>query len=303
MRILICDPIDAEGLEKLRSAGHVVDAKTGLAAEVLVKEVAGYEGLVVRSATKVTKAVVDAATSLKFVMRGGVGLDNIDAAACEARGIRVLNTPEAATLSVAEHAIAMMFAAARRIGRAHELLRQGKWDKKSLVGNEINGKTLGLVGLGRIGMEVAIRARALGMTVIANRRNVKTQTPPGVGLVDLNDLLARADYISIHVPFTPETRNILGAAEFAKMKKGVILVNCSRGGIVDEGALVAALRSGAVAMAAVDVFDEEPPRPDHPLLRLDNVVVTPHIGASTWEGQNRVGMAVAEKLLEVYGPA
>jgi len=201
---------------------------------------------------------------------------------------------------VAELAIGLMFAAARRIGRAHELMRQGKWEKKALVGNEITGRTLGLIGVGRIGTEVAIRARALGMTVIGCDPYLKAP-PPGLEMTDLDSVLSRSDYLSVHVPLTPETKHMISTAAFAKMKKGVMLVNCARGGIVDEPALAEALTSGQVAMAAIDVFEEEPPKPDNPLLKLDNVVLTPHLGASSHEGQGRVGMAVADKLLELFG--
>ncbi|MBI2920232.1 MAG: hydroxyacid dehydrogenase [Planctomycetes bacterium] len=302
MKILVCDPIDEQGLARLRGAGHLVDAKLGLAPEALLKEVAPYDCIVVRSSTKITKAVVDAAKALRVVVRGGVGMDNIDAVACEARGIKVLNTPEAATISVAELAIGLMFACARRIGRAHELMRQGKWEKKALTGNEVTGRTLGLIGVGRIGSEVAIRARALGMRVIGFDPYLKS-APPALELTNLDAVLSGSDYLSVHVPFTPETKHMIGAAAFEKMRKGVMLIDCARGGIVDEPALAEALKSGKVAMAAMDVFEEEPLKPDHPLLKLDNVILTPHIGASTHEGQGRVGMAVAEKLIQMFGPA
>jgi D-3-phosphoglycerate dehydrogenase len=284
----------------LRAAGHEVDVKTGLTPEELARDIAPYQVVVVRSATKITKAVIDAAPGLKAVIRGGAGLDNIDEAACAARGVTVLSTPEAATVSVAEHALGMMFSVARRIAAAHELLRQGKWEKKALMGTELSGKTLGLIGIGRIGAEVATRARALGMRVMAARRDMGRSAPFGVELSGLDALLETADFVSIHVPGGPETKGLIGPAQFARMKKGAFLINCSRGGIVDEAALAEALRSGRLAGAAVDVFEEEPPKADNPLLRLDNIVLTPHLGAMTHEGQDRVGAAVAKKLLEFF---
>ncbi|MCX5797688.1 MAG: hydroxyacid dehydrogenase [Elusimicrobia bacterium] len=282
MSILVCDPIAEEGLKKLRAAGHEVVVKTGLTPEALVKEIAPCQAVVVRSATKITKAVVEAGENLKVVVRGGAGLDGIDAAACAARGVAVLNTPEAATVSVAEHALALMFAVAQGLGLS------------------VAGKTLGLIGVGRIGAEVAVRARALGMRVLACRRDMNSAAPAGVELRGLDELLAASDFVSIHVPGGPETKDLLDAARFERMKKGAVLINCARGGIVNEAALVKALESGRLAGAAVDVFDEEPLRPDHPLLGLGNVVLTPHLGASTIEGQGRVGLAVAEKLLEHF---
>jgi D-3-phosphoglycerate dehydrogenase len=300
LRILVCDPIAEDGLQKLRAAGHEVDVKTGLIPEALVQEIAPYHVVVVRSATKITQAVVAAGRNLKAAIRGGVGLDNIDAAACAALGVAVLSTPEAATVSVAEHALALMFAVARRIARADQLLRRGKWEKQTLVGDEIAGKTLGLVGIGRIGAEVALRARALGMRVLATRRDMNRAAPLGVELRGLDELLELSDFVSIHVPGGPATKDLLDSPQFARMKQGAFLINCSRGGIVNEAALAKALQSGRIAGAAVDVFDEEPPKPDHPLFGLENVVLTPHLGAMTREAQERVGLAVAEKLLQHF---
>jgi len=229
------------------------------------------------------------------IVRGGVGLDTIDHEYAKSKGIAVMNTPMASSASVAELAIGYMFALARSIYKATSSMKAEKWDKKSFEGDEIGGKTLGLIGLGNIGRETARRAAALGMTVVAYDPYVKEI--PGIRLVSLDELLAQADYISLHLPRTKESANMIGAEQFAKMKNGVRIVNCARGGIVDENALHEALTSGKVAGAALDVFAEEPPT-DWKLLKLDNVIASPHIGAATREAQARVGAEVAAKLIE-----
>ncbi|MBA4380696.1 MAG: 3-phosphoglycerate dehydrogenase [Anaerolinea sp.] len=239
--------------------------------------------------------MIDLCPKLKVIVRGGVGLDNIDADYARSRGITVMNTPQASSASVAELTIGFMFALARSIYQTTASMKTGVWEKKKFEGDEIGGKTLGLIGVGNIGKEVAKRANALGMTVIAYDPYI--QETEGVKLVSLDELLAHSDYISLHLPRTKESTNMIGKAQFEKMKSGVRLVNCARGGIVDEDAIYAALVSGRVASAALDVFAEEPPS-DYKLLKLDNVIGAPHIGAATMEAQGRVGAEVAEKLIE-----
>lgn len=254
-----------------------------------------YDGMVVRSRTKVRQPLIDQCPNLKVIVRGGVGLDTIDADYARSKGITVMNTPLANSVSVAELAIGFMFALARTIPQATASLKAEKWDKKQFEGVEIGGKTLGLIGIGNIGKEVALRANALGMKVLAYDPYVKSMN--GVTLVSLDELLGQSDYISLHLPKTTESTNMIGAAQFAKMKDGVRIVNCARGGIINEDALYAALTSGKVAGAALDVFEEEPPA-NWKLLKLDNVIGSPHIGAATKEAQGRVGAEVAQKLIE-----
>lgn len=303
MKILICDAIDASAVKKMQDAGLEVDNKGGIAKEELLKVIPNYNIMVVRSATKVTREVIEQGKSLKLIVRGGVGMDNIDAVAAKAAKVDVQNTPEAASVSVAELAIGLMFALARKIPQADATMKQGKWEKKALEGTELWKKTLGLVGIGRIGFEVARRAMALEMSVIAYDPYLKPVpekiTQSGIKMMaSLDELYKQADYISLHLPVTPETKNMINAAAFAKMKKGVRIVNTARGGIIDEKDLAEAITSGQVGSAAIDVFEKEPITPDNPLLKLgDKIVLTPHLGASSVEGQGRVGNAVADKLI------
>jgi D-3-phosphoglycerate dehydrogenase len=294
-KILIADALDKEAIELLTAvSGFEVTVKTGLDEAALVAAIPGFNAVVVRSATKITKPVIDASTNLEIVVRAGIGLDNVDAAAAKAKGIKVANTPAATTVSVAEHTFGLMLGAVRQHGRGNVGLKQHKWEKKALHGTELYHKTLGLIGSGRIGLAVAERAIAFGMTVVATDV-VKIETKLPVAQVPLDELLARADVISLHVPKTP--RPILGAEEFAKMKNGVVLVNAARGGAVDEKALLAALNSGKVKAAALDVFDKEPPE-DWTLIDHPNVTATPHIGAQAEEGQKRAGLEVVKILKE-----
>mgnify|MGYP001081143400 CR=1 FL=1 len=297
MRVLVANPISDEGVKMMRDAGHEVDVKTELTPEELVKAVRGYEAIVVRSATKVTDKVIEAGKDFKLIVRGGVGVDNIDMKAAKKAGIPVVNTPEANSVSVAELAIGHMLALSRHIPVGTATLRAGKWEKKALRGVEVWKKTLGLIGFGRIGREVAKRALGLEMTVIAYDPYVKKIAGLKVELVPLDELLLRSDFISLHLPLSDETKHMLGKRQFAMMKDGVSIVNCARGGIVDEQALYDALKSGKVRGAALDVFEVEPPT-GNKLLELQNVIGTPHIGAATVEAQGRVGVAVAEKLIE-----
>lgn len=295
MKILVCDKIEMDAIEKMRAAGLTVDVRDEITADELPNMLPAYDGCVVRGRTKVRQPLIDLCPKLKVIVRGGVGLDNIDADYARSRGITVMNTPQASSASVAELAIGFMFALARSIYQTTASLKAGVWEKKKFEGDEIGGKTLGLIGVGNIGMEVAKRALALGMTVIAYDPYI--QKVEGVKLVSLNELLAQSDYISLHLPKTKESTNMIGEAQFEKMKTGVRIVNCARGGIVDEDALYEALVSGRVAGAALDVFAEEPPS-DYKLLKLDNVIGAPHIGAATMEAQGRVGAEVADKLIE-----
>ena len=256
-KILIADALDKEATELLKAVpGFEVTVKTGLDEAALVAAIPGFNAVVVRSATKITKPVIDASTNLEIVVRAGIGLDNVDATAAKAKGIKVANTPAATTVSVAEHTFGLMLGAVRQHGRGNVGMKQHKWEKKALHGTELYQKTLGLIGSGRIGLAVAERAIAFGMTVVAYDV-VKIETKLPVAQLTLGELLARADVISLHVPKTPQP--ILGAEEFAKMKDGVVLVNAARCGVVDEKALLAALNSGKVKAAALDVFEKEPP--------------------------------------------
>jgi D-3-phosphoglycerate dehydrogenase len=291
MKILVSDPMAPEGIKILKDAGHDVVEKTGLSPEELAKVIPEFDGIIVRSATKVTRQVIEAAKNLKVIGRAGIGLDNIDQDAAKSKGIKVLNTPRATSISVAELAIGMMFAAARRIAQATFSTKMGKWEKKKFKGFELYGKKLGIIGIGRIGTEVAKRAQALGMEVIAYDPNVKTSEY--ATLVDLDKLLRETDYITLHIPKIKATEHILNQAAFAKMKDGVVIVNCARGGVVDEDALYDAIKSGKVRIAGIDVYEKEPAI-ENRLFELEQVILTPHIGAQTKEGQTRAGTQIAE---------
>ena len=302
IRVHVNDPLDEEAMELLKSKKELEVTSEHLEKEELMKVIPDVEVLVVRSATKVTADVIEAGEKLKIIARAGVGLDNIDLDKAKEKGIKVLNTPGASAASVAELTIGMMFALSRHIARGTMDLKEGKWTKKQLKGVELNGKTLGIIGLGRIGREVAKRALALGMRVIAYDPFVK-ETDLDVKLVELDDLLSNADYITVHVPLIPETKHLINEEAFEKMKEGVFVLNCARGGIVDEKALLKALKEGKVAGAGMDVFEAEPPTSDveKELLSLPNVVATPHIGASTKEAQKRVGKEIVSRIFEELG--
>jgi D-3-phosphoglycerate dehydrogenase len=295
MKVLICDKTEKEYIEQMRAAGLTVDVRDDITPEELPNVLPAYDGMVVRSRTKVRQPLIDVCPNLKVIVRGGVGLDTIDHEYAKSKGIAVMNTPLASSASVAELAVGYMFMLARSLYKASSTMKAEKWEKKAFEGDEIGGKTLGLIGVGNIGKETAKRASALGMTVVAYDPNVKEIA--GIKMVSLDELLAQADYISLHLPKTKESANMISTAQFAKMKKGVRIVNCARGGIIDENALYDALTSGQVAGAALDVFAEEPPT-DWKLLKLDNVIASPHIGAATKEAQARVGAEVAAKLIE-----
>lgn len=296
MKVLVCDPIDERALARLREAGLEVTVKTGMNESELAQELAkGYEAIVVRSATKVRKAAIDAAKGLRLIIRAGVGLDNIDADYAKEKGIEVLNTPKASTDSVAELTLAHMFALARSLVRATETMREGKWEKKAFHGIELQGKTLGVIGIGRIGQAVAKRALCLGMKVLAYDKYVKESPLPGVRMVPLEELLRESDFVTLHIPPDP-AGPVIGAREIALMKDGAFLINCARGGVVDERALLEALNSGKLGGAGLDVFEEEPPK-NMELLRHPKVTLTPHIGAQTHEAQARIGDEIVEILL------
>ncbi len=295
MKVLICDATDPNALRIIEEAGIEVVNQPDITPEELLEVIPDYPCMVVRSRTKVTKAVLDAGTSLKSVVRAGVGLDNIDVAYAQEKGVKVLNTPSASTQSVAELTIAYLMALARNIPLMTASMKAGKWEKKSFVGSEVSGKTLGLIGSGRIGSAVAERAIALGMSVVAFDPYVTEL--PNITLLKLDELLAKADYISLHVPHTDETHNILDAAAFDKVKSGVRIINCGRGGTIDEDALYQAIQDGKVAGAALDVFAEEP-LSDRKLFSLDQVIGSPHIGAGTKEAKARVGEVAAQKVIE-----
>ncbi|HEY5984042.1 MAG TPA: D-2-hydroxyacid dehydrogenase [Anaerolineales bacterium] len=298
MKILICDKTEKEAVDQMRSAGLQVDVRDDISPEDLPKVLPEYDGMVVRSRTKVRQPLIDACPNLKVIVRGGVGLDTIDAEYARSKGITVMNTPLASSASVAELTVGYMFALARSLYRATASMKSEKWEKKAFEGDEIGGKTLGLIGIGNIGREVARRANALGMTVLAYDPYVKSAE--GVKLVSLDELLKAADYISLHLPKTKESAGMLGAEAFAKMKSGARIINCARGGIIDEKALHDALVEGRVAGAALDVYTEEPPS-DWSLISLPNVIASPHIGAATKEAQGRVGAEVAAKLIDFAG--
>ncbi|MCB0103862.1 MAG: hydroxyacid dehydrogenase [Anaerolineales bacterium] len=295
MKIIICDKTEKEYIEQMRTAGLTVDVRDDITPEQLMVELPNYDGMVVRSRTKVRKDLIDVCPNLKVIVRGGAGLDTIDHEYAKEKGIAVMNTPLANSKSVAELTIGYMLMMARSLYAASATIKAEKWEKKAFNGVEIGGKTLGLIGIGNIGKETAKRAIAMEMSVIAYDPFVK-EAPEGIKLVSLDELLAGADYISLHLPKTKESTNMISTEQFAKMKNGVRIINCARGGIIDEAALYEALTSGKVAGAALDVFAEEPPT-DWKLAKLDNVIASPHIGAATKEAQARVGAEVAEKLI------
>ncbi len=296
-KVLISDKLSPAAAEIFRNRGIDVDVKVGLSKEELMNIIGQYDGLAIRSATKVTADVIEAATHLKVVGRAGIGVDNVDIPAATARGIVVMNTPFGNSITTAEHAIAMIMSLARQIPQADISTQAGKWEKSRFMGSEVTGKTLGIIGCGNIGGIVADRAKGLQMKVIAYDPYLSSERAAELGIekLELDALLARADFISLHTPLTDKTRNILSADAINKTKKGVRIVNCARGGLIDETALKAALDSGHVAGAALDVFAEEPAK-ESPLFGTEGFVATPHLGASTREAQENVALQVAEQI-------
>ena len=297
MKVLVADEISKNGVEMLKAQGYHVDVRTGLKEDELVKVIKDYDVLLVRSATKATRKVIEAG-KLKVIGRAGIGVDNIDVDAATERGVLVMNAPSGNVISTAELTIGFIFALARRIAQADASMKKGEWKRKEMKGTQVQGKTLGIIGLGRVGAEVTKRASALGMTVIAYDPLVSPEvgTRLHVRLVQLDRLLQEADIITVHTPMTPQTKDMIGKAELAKMKKSALLINCARGGVVNEDALYDALAGNKIAGAALDVFMNEPPAGSK-LLTLQNVVLTPHLGATTTEAQEEVGSEIAEQVI------
>lgn len=300
-KVLITDPLSEYGIQQLLDAPDVeVVRQTNLSPSDLLAVIGDYDALLVRSQTQVTAEVLAAGKKLKAVGRAGVGVDNIDINAATQAGVPVINAPDGNTISTAEHSFAMLMAVARNIPQAHKKLVDGTWDRKSFQGVELNKKVLGVIGMGRIGSEVAKRAKAFGMTVMGYDPFMTEERAEKMGITNstVDDICRKADFITVHTPLTKETRHIISSREFAKMKEGVRLINCARGGIIDEKALYEAIITGKVAGAALDVFEEEPPV-DNPLVGLPQVVTTPHLGASTVEAQENVAVDVSEEILKV----
>jgi len=298
MKIFVADDVSESGLQPLREAAFNVEKRTGLSKEELAGALKDCEGLIVRSETKVTADLLDSAGSLRVIGRAGVGVDNIDVTAATMRGMVVMNAPDGNTITTAEHTIALLISLARAIPQANSSLKSGRWERKKFIGVELQGKTLGIVGLGRIGRVVASRARAMGMVIVAYDPFIAQEQARDleIELAPLDDVYARADFLTVHTPLTAETRGLIDRDVIAKMKPGARIINCARGGLVDETALYEAITNGSIAGAALDVFSQEPPPADHPLLSLDQVIVTPHLGASTTEAQEGVAFTVAEQM-------
>ncbi len=301
-KVLVCDAMSTGPLETIKATPYLEMSYTPeVTADELLTSVKGMHAMVVRSRTKVTRAVIDAFDEMKLIVRGGVGVDNIDVAYAREKGIEVRNTPAASSVSVAELAVAMMFALARKIVPATNSMQAGQWEKKAFKGVELWNKTLGVIGLGRIGRETARRGEALGMKVIGYDPFVKASSVTEAHIEDaeLDDLLARADFVSLHIPHNDATHYIIDAERLAKMKKKAYLINAARGGVVDEKALAEALKNGVIAGAGIDVFEKEPPA-ENLFAGMDNVLLAPHVGAQTNEGQERVGDEVAQILKDYF---
>ncbi len=300
MKVLVSDSISQKGIDILKKSGLIVDVKTGLKAEELKSIIGEYDALIIRSATKVTAEIIEAANKLKVIGRAGTGVDNVDKVAATKKGIVVMNTPGGNTITTAEHTLAMLFALARRIPQATASMKSGKWEKKKFMGVEIFNKTIGIIGLGRIGTEVAKRTQCMGMNVLAYDPFLSDERAEELGITktDLNRIFSESDFITIHTPLTSETKYLINKDTIAKMKKGVYIINCARGGIVNEKDLYEAIQEGKVAGAALDVFEKEPPEENYPLLLDDRVICTPHLGASTLEAQENVAVAIAEQIVD-----
>ena len=298
-RVLVSDSLAQSAVAAMREAGLDLDEKTDLSVEQLKSEIANYDAIVIRSATKLRAEIIDCSTDLKLIVRAGVGLDNVDVPYAKEKGIEVRNTPAASSNSVAELALGHILSLARHIGRGTVSLKEGKWEKKKLKGVEIDGKTLGIVGIGRIGQSLAHKAHALEMRVIAFDKFVeKSPLPKIVTMVRFEELLQESDFISLHIPFDPKVGATIGAKEFSLMKDELRIINCARGGVIDEVALADALASGKIAGAALDVFANEPPNMNDAFFAQENLSLTPHIGAATVEAQSRVGAEAAEIVIE-----
>src|SRR5438128_5581516 len=300
-RVLLSDKLESPGLDLLRQAGIELDERHGLTGAALAEAVRTADGVIVRSGTRITADLLENPGKLRAIVRAGVGVDNIDVAVATRSGIVVMNTPGGNTVSTAEQTITLMMALARHIPAADASLKQGKWERSKFVGTQLAGKTLGIVGLGRVGREVARRAAGLDMKVIGYDPFLSSERAGQLGIEsmpDLASLLPRCDYLTVHTPVTEETKNLVGARELGLLKRGARILNCARGGIINEDALAEALRSGHLAGAALDVFVQEPPPADHPLLKLPNIVTTPHLGAATSEAQTSVAIEAAQLLVD-----
>lgn len=300
MKVIIADQINEKGIKELEDVAEVVVA-TSITQEELINTIRDFDAIIVRSRTKVTRAVIEAAEKLKIIARAGVGVDNVDVEAATEKGIMVVNAPESTSVTVAEHAMGLIMALARKISIADKSVKEGKWGKSRFMGIELNGKTLGIIGLGRIGTQVSIRAKSFGMDILVYDPYVTEEAGAeiGVRVVDLEYLLKNSDVMTIHVPLTPETKYLISKNEFEIMKENAIIVNCARGGIINEDDLYNALTNGKLGGAGLDVFETEPPE-GSPLLTLDNVVLTPHIGASTKEAQRDAAIIVANEVKKVF---
>ena len=298
MKILVASDIAEEGISKLKKEFEV-DVKKGISKDEILSIIENYDGVIVRSKPNITEDIIKKGKNLKVVARAGVGLDNVDVNCCQGLGVKVVNSPQASSDSVAELAFGLMLSVSRNIARADRLTREKRWEKKSLMGHELNGKTLGIVGFGRIGRNIGRMAKACGMDLIAYDPYLTNEqiTSGGAEPVTLEKLIERSDVITLHVPLIDSTRHMISDKEFEKMKNNAIIINTSRGGIIDEDALCKALSSGKILGAGLDVFEEEPPM-NSKLLEFDNVVLTQHIGASTHEAQKRAGIMIAEEVIK-----
>ncbi|TAF00942.1 MAG: phosphoglycerate dehydrogenase [Oscillatoriales cyanobacterium] len=300
-KVLVSDPIDQAGIDILSQVAQV-DVNTGLSAEELVRIIPDYDALMIRSGTQVTKEIIEAGNLLKIIGRAGVGVDNVDVPAATRKGIVVVNSPEGNTIAAAEHAIAMMLSMSRHIPEANASVKGGKWERNRFIGVEVYKKTLGIVGLGKIGSHLAATAKAMGMKLLAYDPFISTERAEQLGcrLVELELLMRESDYITLHIPKTPETLHLINADVLSKMKPTARIINCARGGIIDEAALAEAIKSGQIAGAALDVYEHEPLEADSPLRNVgQNIVLTPHLGASTAEAQVNVAIDVAEQIRDV----
>ncbi len=300
MKILVSDALSEKGLDTLKKIPEFeVDIKTKMSLKDLISCIGEYDGLLIRSGTKVTKEVIDAAKKLKVIGRAGVGVDNIDVSAATRKSIIVMNTPSANSISAAEHTMSLLLAVARNVPQANKSLKKGEWRRKDFMGSEVFNKILGIVGLGRIGTEVAKRAKSFGMEIIVFDPFISQEYAQelGIKLVDFDSLIEQADYITFHIPLTSETKHLINKNTFSKMKKGVRIINCARGGIIDEEALAEAVKGGIVKGAAIDVFEKEP-LGESPLLNVDNIIVTPHLGASTEEAQVNVSVDIVKGVVD-----
>ena len=299
MKILVSDDLEQSCIDILRHAGFEVDKRPGITNDELIKAIPTYDALIVRSSTQVNADVIEAADSMKVIGRAGTGVDNINVEEATRRGILVMNTPGGNTISAAEHTVSMLLALARNIPQAHMSLVKGEWNRKKFIGTEVSEKTIGIVGLGKIGREVALRCHGLGMKVVGYDPILAVEVAQKlhIELLTLDELYRRSDFISVHTPLNDETRALLNDETLAKCKHGVRIINCARGGIVDEGALLRALQSGRVAGAALDVFEKEPPK-GNPLLTHERVIATPHLGASTEEAQEKVAIQIAHQVAD-----